>query len=183
MANTAGTYYAFLKSWDRKARKPISLRPLTLHNNGYENVCHQIDACELAAQADSDILYLDPPYNSRDYAGYYHLPETLARGDAPEAFGMSGAPQDKRVARSDFCKPAMASAAFRRLVQNSVAPRILMHYAVDGLISHEEVMDVLSAVGPTKHYDLLVRSYATDRKAATGTAAHRIYWCERRTAH
>lgn len=182
VANTAGTYYAYLKSWDRKARRPITLKPLALTDNGQDNSCHLADARELAATVNTDLLYLDPPYNARDYAGYYHLPETLARGDDPEPTGRSGIPRERRVIRSDFCRPTMASTAFRRLIDASVAPRILMHYAVDGLISHEEIMDTLSAIGPTQQHDLVVRSYATDQTAAAKRSTHRIYWCVRRAA-
>ncbi|WP_204273992.1 DNA adenine methylase, partial [Stenotrophomonas maltophilia] len=66
VANTAGTYYAFLKAFDRKALKPIVLEPLPISNNGFENSCHLLDAQQVSGATEADILYLDPPYNVRD---------------------------------------------------------------------------------------------------------------------
>ncbi|MFI3211206.1 MAG: DNA adenine methylase [Peptostreptococcaceae bacterium] len=37
-----------------------------------------------------DILYLDPPYNERQYSSIYRLPETVARYDNPTLVGISG---------------------------------------------------------------------------------------------
>ena len=34
----------------------------------------------VAEQEPFELLYLDPPYNSRQYPGYYHIPELIATG-------------------------------------------------------------------------------------------------------
>ena len=31
-----------------------------------------------------DTVYLDPPYTKRQYASYYHIPETIAYHDEPK---------------------------------------------------------------------------------------------------
>ena len=44
-------------------------------------IAHQADAAQVAETLGPiDLLYVDPPYNTRQYAGYYHVPELIARG-------------------------------------------------------------------------------------------------------
>src|SRR5690606_9903511 len=74
VANTAGVYASFIKSWQPNALAPLELRtPRLVEGNG----CHALrrDALELVAELEPfDLLYLDPPYNARQYPGYYHIP-------------------------------------------------------------------------------------------------------------
>jgi adenine-specific DNA-methyltransferase len=176
---TAGTYYAHLKELDRKARKELELRPLEIVNNGIKNTCHLGDALSVSSVADTDILYLDPPYNGRDYLGYYHLPETIVRGDRAEPQGRSGAPRLKRAPRSVFCRLSTATTSMQRLVQNSSAKHVVVHYTTRGLIPHRRLLEMLRKLGRTTHHDIPVRSYSATRSMVNTTTTHRIYWCER----
>lgn len=180
VANTAGTYYAYLKEFSRKARKPLVLRPLSLCNNHQMNTTKQEDALSVVSSSSAEILYLDPPYNERDYAKYYHLPETIVLDDKPEVIGKSGVPATRRSPISDFCISAKATPAFRKLIEVSKAKLIIVHYTPDGLIPHKSILSSLRDVGATTHHDLRVRRYsATRRSEATSGAIHRIYVCKR----
>jgi adenine-specific DNA-methyltransferase len=136
VANTAGTYYAYLKTLSRKAVKTLKLVPPLLADNRKRNLCFLADAREVVARQSADVLYLDPPYNERDYSGYYHLPDSIIRNDRPEPGGRSGAPTLRRSEKSDFCRPARAEAAFERLVGEAKARYILVHYTTTGLIGN-----------------------------------------------
>lgn len=183
VANTAGTYFAHLKQISRKAAKQLKLISLPISNNGFSNSCNLLDARELVASSDADILYLDPPYNRRDYAGCYHLPETLARWDRPTAGGQSGAPKPPRTQLSDFCSLQRADAAFEEVVRRTTARYILVHYTPDGLVSHSRIMAMLKACGRTRFDDLPVRAYsARPVDGERPIAIHRIYWCRRAAA-
>jgi adenine-specific DNA-methyltransferase len=178
VANTAGTYWAHLKRFSRKAVRRINVVPLPVSNNGVSNSCNLIDARELAANSDANILYLDPPYNEREYSGYYHLPETLARGDAPTPTGRSGVPTSSSRQRSDFCNSLLAESALEDVISRTMCRYILVHYTPNGLIPHRRILRMLNGRGPTRFEDLPVRAYAT--RACTGNrpvAIHRIYWC------
>lgn len=48
-----------------------------------------------------DVAYIDPPYCTRQYGYYFHLYETLVRGDNPDIAGASGYRRDKK--NSVFC--------------------------------------------------------------------------------
>ena len=177
VANTAGTYYAHLKSLTRKARKIFVLLPVRPFNNGQENVCRRQDARDVAATCSTDILYLDPPYNDRDYSGYYHLPETLARGDEPLACGASGIPKNRTNPKSDFCSPSRAQDAFATLVRCADARHIMIHSTTDGLVSHDAIVDMLSTRGSVIFNDVPVRAYSSRSGGGPAVAVHRVYWC------
>ncbi len=40
-----------------------------------------LDSSELITQVKGDILYLDPPYNGREYGSYYHFLNTIVLYD------------------------------------------------------------------------------------------------------
>ena len=79
VANTAGTYYAYLKTWYRKSLYPFRF-DLIRPTRG-KSRCRSLlgDARSIVSERHFDVLYLDPPHNIRRYSGYYHLPETICR--------------------------------------------------------------------------------------------------------
>jgi adenine-specific DNA-methyltransferase len=143
VANTAGTYWAYLKRFSREAAKRISLLPLPVSSNGFANSCNLMDARALTANTDADILYLDPPYNEREYSGYYHFPETLARGDKPVPNGRSGAPHPSARQHSDFCSSSLAESALEALITRATCRYILVHYTLNGLVPHRQILRML----------------------------------------
>ncbi|WP_316235273.1 MULTISPECIES: DNA adenine methylase [unclassified Bradyrhizobium] len=177
VANTAGTYYAHLKQVSRKAAKQLHLVPLEAFSNGQVNVCRIADAREVVAASVADLLYLDPPYNERDYGGYYHLPETIVRGEAPTPAGRSGAPGQRPHSKSDFCRPERATEALAEVVRGARSRYILVHYAREGLVPHGAIMDMLADRGLVSYRDLPVRAYSSQENDGSRTAIHRIYWC------
>lgn len=179
VANTAGTYYAYLKSFSRRASNPIIFSPNQVQNNRRENRCNRAEAQKVAAGSDADILYLDPPYNERDYSSYYHLPETIVLGDKPKTHGASGVPLARRTIKSDFCVTTLASGAFEKIVASSRSKLIVMHYTPDGIIPHEFILHTLRAAGVTTFNDLKVRRYSTNPGSGAAFATHRIYLCQK----
>ena len=146
VANTAGTYYAYLKKWYRKSLHPFrfDLIPSTIGPLR----CHSLlaEAATLLSEKHFDVLYLDPPYNARRYSGYYHLPETVCRGDCPPVHGLAGVPDGPSV-RSDYNSPRRAFSALCKLLQTSSFGFLILHYADDGLIPPIDIRHLLSNLG------------------------------------
>ena len=114
VANTTGVYASFVKSWQPNATKRICLRPVrpTVPRAPTARGCTAFrgSADTLLDGAGSlDLLYLDPPYNERQYPGYYHLPELLAQGwdSPPKLRGKTGLIPDDDL-RSDWCRRGLA---------------------------------------------------------------------------
>ena len=73
VANTTGVYGAFLKSFKDTASRKIDFvahKPIVSQTQTSVN---QKDANLLIQTIEGDILYLDPPYNNRQYSSNYHV--------------------------------------------------------------------------------------------------------------
>lgn len=91
VANISGTYAAFLKEWDKRAFKKIILEvPEVIKSEETHKVYHADGLKVLDRIKGIDILYLDPPYNQRQYAPNYHILETIAKWDKPKIKGITG---------------------------------------------------------------------------------------------
>jgi adenine-specific DNA-methyltransferase len=172
IANTAGTYYAYLKSWHRKAERPFVFKLIKPAIGTYSGHCHFGSAQQLVAKRKFDILYLDPPYNERSYAHYYHLPETIASGSYREVSGISGVPV-KGAQRSVFNDPKNATTALRELLAVARFKILAFHYADNGLIPRKKIRAVLSEYGRLEEFLIQSRGYTTDKKARQ--VPHRLY--------
>ena len=79
VSNIAGTYGAYLKNWDKRSFKKLDLQKPQLYNNNKKNISFNKDSNELIREISGDILYIDPPYNSRQYSRFYHVLENLTQ--------------------------------------------------------------------------------------------------------
>ena len=102
VSNITGTYGAYLKEWDKRAYKDFEMIRLNVTDNGVQNECYNEDANELIKNISGDILYIDPPYNSRQYLPNYHLLETIAKYDNPIINGKTGV-REYSEEKSEYC--------------------------------------------------------------------------------
>lgn len=177
VANTAGTYYAFLKSFYRKALLPLQLRLIPVLNNSQRNDVARIEATALVERTQTDLLYLDPPYNGRDYGAYYHLPETLVRDDNPEIAGRSGIRTTGRLPRSAFCTSNGARTALAKTISLANCQCVVVHYAVDGLVSHHDILEMLRKRGSTTWKFCKTRRYSARKSLVNNSVNTRLYVC------
>jgi adenine-specific DNA-methyltransferase len=181
VANIAGTYAAYLKGWDPRAHKPLMLRaPQTVHSTHEHNV-NLCDANDLARSCKYDLLYIDPPYNSRQYCTNYHLLETLAVGDEPEVHGVAGL-RDAGDRKSPYCRPGKAEERLDDLVKSAPARWILLSYNSEGIIPHDRLVEILSQRGEVKVYTCEYRRFRSDADGPTrrynsgSTVREMLYW-------
>ncbi len=149
VANIAGTYGHFRSTWSDTTRRAFGLVPSRFFA-GYstDHAVLQGHAEELAPQIEADLCYIDPPYMKRQYAANYHLLETLARGDEPEAVGVSGL-RPWRDQYSDFCSKLKIREAFAAIIEPMACDQFLISYSEDGLLSLDDLRDLLSQWGKT----------------------------------
>ena len=168
VANTAGVYAAFIKSWQPNATKKLVLAPVAPRRGARGSTAHRADAVSVARELGKvDLLYVDPPYNSRQYAGYYHVPEVIARGwfgDHPVLTGKTGLLSDPSL-RSDWCSPSRVEGALRRLLAATGARHVLVSYNSEGLLGDRELRGILadaSSDGPPRRFARAYRRYRAD---------------------
>ena len=170
VANTTGVYAAFVKSWQPNARRRLRLKvPEIQTGNGCR--AERRDALELAADLEPfDLLYLDPPYNNRQYPGYYHIPELIAEGwfdGEPELRGKTGLVPD-RDKRSDWSRAGKCEDAFEALIATAPWRHVVMSYNDEGIIPEATIERVLKAYGRQDSYRRYSRSYKRYRSDADG---------------
>ena len=91
VANIAGTYGHFRSKWSNGSLSRLTLLPTEfVWGFSCDHVIMQGPAERVSEGLAADLCYLDPPYMKRQYAANYHLVETIARGDEPDAIGVSG---------------------------------------------------------------------------------------------
>jgi adenine-specific DNA-methyltransferase len=67
VANTASVYGAFLKKFKKSALNPLILQPADFYLNDNEHKVFNEDINKLIVESSHDVVYLDPPYNHRQY--------------------------------------------------------------------------------------------------------------------
>ncbi len=111
-ANTVGHYDAYIKGAEIKDSFAFDLiEPYCCREK--KIVITRRDANELAKEIRSDIVYIDPPYNSRQYSRFYHVLENLTTWKKPELYGVACKPKAENM--SEYCKTA-APQAFQELI-------------------------------------------------------------------
>lgn len=142
ISNTTGTYGAFLKHWDKRALNDLELQDFMILDNAKENKAFNEDANELVKKIKADIVYIDTPYNSRQYASNYHLLENVARNEQPELKGVTKIFDWKNL-KSDYAAKKTALQSMEDLIKNIDATHIILSYNNEGIISEEDLTAVL----------------------------------------
>ena len=139
ISNISGTYGAYLKSWDKRAFKSLTLEVPQFILSTNQHYCFQKDANELIRDIEADVLYLDPPYNNRQYISNYHVLETMAKNDKIELKGKTGLRKDDYLYKSKFSQKNFCVEALEDLIMNAKADYILMSYNSEGIIPETEI--------------------------------------------
>lgn len=148
-ANTASVYGAYLKKFKKSALKEMKLEPLPIIRGQGEYKVFNEDISELIKQVSGDILYLDPPYNARQYCTNYHLLETIARYDNPIIHGKTGL-REYSTQKSDFCIKSKVEKSFAEIIKNANFKYIFLSYNNEGLMSFKTIEKIMKKYGKYK---------------------------------
>lgn len=124
IANTVGHYDAYRKN--HQILTPIKLR-LPIVSNNCNNQIYRKDANDLVRNISADLVYIDPPYNSRQYGDSYHLLENIIRWHKPEVVGISSKMVDGKDTKSEYSTKE-APKVFDDLIKHIKAKYILVSY-------------------------------------------------------
>ena len=167
LANTASVYGAFLKHLKKSASKELILQPALFDINTNEHSVYNQDANSLISKIKGDILYLDPPYNSRQYGSNYHLLNTIAEYREFEPKGKTGL---RDYSKSKYCSKKFVSTEFEYLIQNANFKYIFLSYNNEGLMSVDEIQQIMSKYG---HYNLKQKEYQRFKADKTSNRNHK----------
>jgi adenine-specific DNA-methyltransferase len=135
--------------------------------NEPEHDVYNRDANELIGEIEGDILYLDPPYNHRQYGANYHMLNTIARYDRFTPAGKTGL---RDYERSKWCIKSQVTDTFLELINKAKFKYIFLSYNNEGLMSIEQVEKIMSQFG---HYDLIEQPYQRFKADKTENRKHK----------
>ncbi len=167
VANTASVYGAYLKHLKKSAQKPLLLLPAYFDTLGDNHRVYNEDVNLLIAKIEGDILYMDPPYNHRQYGANYHMLNTISLYDEFEPKGKTGL---REYTRSAYCKKNAVLEAFENLVKLAKFKYIFLSYNNEGLMSEEEVKNIMSKYG---EYSLATTVYQRFKADKTENRNHK----------
>lgn len=144
VANTASVYGAFLKQLKKSALKKMCLTPANYEANSNKNFVYHKNSLELIKEIQGDILYLDPPYNAREYGANYHLLNTIAYYDNFIPRGKTGL---RYYEKSSFCKKSEVYEALDFLVKNAHFNYIFLSYNDEGLLKSQQIRSIFEKYG------------------------------------
>lgn len=154
IANTVGHYDAFFSKTitDKKFIFRL-IEPLI--KAGSVSIYRE-DANTLVRKITADVVYIDPPYNSRQYSRFYHVLETLTVWDKPKLTGVALKRPEENM--SEYCKNN-APVVFEDLIKNIKAKYIVVSYnntykskshSSRNKIELADIQRILNAKGKTK---------------------------------
>lgn len=182
IAKTCGHYDAYRKGTDFDTSLELFVPLAEVHNNT-ANECFNKDANELVKEIYADLVYIDPPYNSRQYCDAYHLLENVARWEKPNVFGVAKKMNRDRM-KSKYCTQS-ATEAFEDLIKNINARYILFSYnnmATKGngrsnaKIADQDIMRILQSKGTVKVFSENYKAFSAG-KSNIADNAERLFLC------
>lgn len=170
IANTVGHYDAYRKMGDLNKKLELCMLDLKSNTNNKNNKIFNEDSNELVRNLKADVVYIDPPYNSRQYSDAYHLLENVAMWEKNEVHGVAKKMEQNGI-RSKYCSVS-APLVFKDLIENIDAKYIIVSYNNMGKkgagrsqakISDEDIINTLSKKGKVKVYETDFKEFNTGK--------------------
>lgn len=190
IANTVGQYDAYLKhigktSYDKNGKhlsdsniyKKIELKMPMIVFDGINEVFNT-DANKLIQEIKCDVLYLDPPYNHRQYVDSYHLLENIIRWEKPKVFGKTRKFERGNL-KSRYSKKGHAIYAFEDLINKAKCKHIFLSYNNEGIIPDKEIERVLKSKGELKIYKTQYKIFGNGAgQSKKRPITERVFYCK-----
>lgn len=171
-ANTCGHYDAWRQGINLKDELELRAPDVStaVSNNG--NECYNEDANVLVEHLRADLVYIDPPYNSRQYGDAYHLLENVANWKKTDVFGIARK-MDRSQYKSQYCT-RKAPEAFRDLIQKIQSRYILVSYnnmaksgdeRSNAKITDDELVAILSERGQVEIFSENYKAFTAGKSS------------------
>lgn len=180
VANTASVYGAYLKSFKKTALKPFILKPIFFQNGNSNNTVYNTKAEEIIKEVSSDIAYLDPPYNARQYGSNYHLLNTISSCRKFIPKGITGLPENYN--KSIFCSKKTVENAFFNLLNEIKAKHIFLSYNNEGLMSLFKIEEIMKKIGKYKLFTIDYKRFKADsnREYKANSTVEHLHYLEKK---
>lgn len=147
-SNIPGTYGAFNTNWDPRSIRTFMLDKKMVNQLLAKNK-HQTynnDVREVIHSIHCDILYIDPPYNERDYSMYYHVLETISLYNNPE-LNHNKTGTKKEYNKSKWCMKKECINELEYVIKNTTAKCVVMSYNNEGIMTLDKIEGLFKKYG------------------------------------
>lgn len=184
IANTVGHYDAYRKNGNLDRTLELCMLDLKSNTNNKNNKVFNEDSNELVKKIKADVVYIDPPYNSRQYSDAYHLLENVAMWEKNEVFGVAKK-MERTGIKSKYCSVS-APLTFKDLIENINAKYIIVSYNNMGAkgasrsqakISDDDILSILRKKGKVKVYETDFNQFNTG-KTHIDNHKERLFVCK-----
>lgn len=181
IANTVGHYDAYRKNGNLD--KELYMLLPNLYKQDKKHQFFKKDANQLVKEVKADLVYIDPPYNSRQYCDAYHFLENVALNNKPEVSGVARK-MDRSDLKSNYCTNK-ASSEFANLIESIDAKYILVSHNNTGSkgdgrsqakISDTQILDILGKKGEVKIFEKDFNPFNTG-KTVMENHKEQLYLC------
>lgn len=159
VANTASVYGAYLKKLKKSAQKELVLTPAEFELSDNKHEVFNYEANKLIKEIRGDILYLDPPYNAREYGANYHLLNTIALYDDFKPMGKTGL---REYTKSNWCKKDKVYNELETLIKNANFKFIFLSYNDEGLLSLNQIKEIFERYGKYELKSITYKRFKAD---------------------
>mgnify|MGYP000926507273 CR=1 FL=1 len=182
IANTVGHFEHYLKKEPEDSHFVLEELDLSLNAN---SILYNIDANELAKKVSADVVYIDPPYNARQYINFYHVLENLARWKKPKEFEGKSMKFKRDHLKSGYSR-AIATELMSDLIKNIDSKIIIVSYnntynaksgASNNKISEENLLKILNEKGKVSILDIPYK-YFNSGKTKFDNHIEKIFLCK-----
>lgn len=158
VSNITGIYAAYLKHWDDRTYNTLHLNEINIIKSRKKHIAYNKNSNELVKNIKADLMYIDPPYNARQYLPNYHILETIAKYDNPIIKGVTGMREYSDV-KSEYCQKGKVEKAFNDLLKNISARYILISYNNEGLLSKDILSKIIKKHGKKDTFKIYEYDY------------------------
>lgn len=182
-ANTVGHFESFLKTSAKD--KGILMQMLQIDENVYPAEIYNLDANKLAKIINYDIVYIDPPYNARQYINFYHVLENLARWNKPTEFEGVSMKFKRNELKSGYCRNR-APELFEDLILSLKCKLIVVSYnntynaksiSSNNMISESQIFNILEKKGRVTRQAIDYSAFNTGKTKLNNHKEY-LYICE-----
>lgn len=165
IANTCGHFESFLNK--EPIEKKVNLRMPEIKETKNRNEIYCEDANQLVKKIKADVVYIDPPYNARQYVNFYHVLENLALWQKPRELEGNSMKFKRNHLKSGYSK-SKAPELFKDLIENINAKLIVVSYnntynarsgASNNKISENQIINILSAKGKLTKKEIKYKAF------------------------
>jgi adenine-specific DNA-methyltransferase len=158
ISNVPAVYGCYLKNFKAKALKTLVLNPIHNITQSSSENSKTTNSDIISLDLETDLVYLDPPYNERQYSKNYFPLNIIAKNpvdlENQVLTGKTGIPTDCFL--SSFCKKREAEKSFDILISKLKTKWVFLSYSSEGIVSKEKMIELMKKYGEVS---LIERDY------------------------